>query len=73
MNKMLLIAGLSIVAYPAIGQGNKTIESFNKAKKLLESKVYFDHRETLYCSAEFTPNKNVITPTGFTGKTHKTS
>jgi len=68
---MILMIGFSIVAFPAIAQGNKTIESFSKAKKLLERKVYFDHRETLYCSAEFDAKKNVIAPAGFTSKTHK--
>ncbi|WP_286304724.1 hypothetical protein [Methylophaga marina] len=28
-------------------------DSFNKAKKLLENNVYYDHRVTLYCGAAF--------------------
>lgn len=71
MIRMFFILGLSIPAFPAIGQGNKTIESFNKAKKLLERKVYFDHRKTLYCSAAFDANKNVVAPPGFISNTHK--
>ena len=36
---------------------NSTIESFSKAKKLLEKEVYFDHRVTLYGSATFNAKK----------------
>lgn len=68
---VFLMCGLSLVALPALGEGNKTIESFNKAKKLLEREVYFDHRKTLYCSADFDAKKNVVAPIGFTSKTHK--
>jgi len=50
----------------ALADGNTSIPSFSKAKKLLQHEVYFDHRETLYCSAEFTPDKAVIAPGGFT-------
>ena len=32
---------------------NENIQSFRTAKKILETKVYFDHRETLYCGASF--------------------
>lgn len=45
--------------------GNQTIESFNKAKKLLEKDVYFDHRTTLYCGATFDSEKNIKLPNGF--------
>jgi deoxyribonuclease-1 len=50
---------------PFLCAQNETIQSFNKAKKQLERNVYFDHRETLYCSAAFDDKKNVITPDGF--------
>lgn len=55
---------------PVLG-GNETIESINKAKKLLESAVYVDRRETLYCSATFDLKKVVLPPDGFVSKTHK--
>lgn len=51
--------------------GNESITSFSKAKKLLQKKVYHDHRETIYCSAEFDSKKNVIIPAGFTAQKHK--
>ncbi|WP_236559827.1 endonuclease [Colwellia sp. 20A7] len=41
------------------------MQSFSKAKRLLEQKVYNEHRKTLYCDAEFTANKEVIPPKGF--------
>lgn len=45
--------------------GNTTIDSFSKAKKLLLNKVYYDHRKTIYCDAEFLPNKKTILPEGY--------
>ncbi|MFC1518829.1 endonuclease [Pseudomonadota bacterium] len=44
---------------------NTTNQSFNKAKKSLESSIYNNHRETIYCGAEFTEKKKVIPPPGF--------
>jgi deoxyribonuclease-1 len=44
---------------------NQTIDSFSKAKKILEKKVYQNHRITLYCNAEFNSKKKVIPPKGF--------
>lgn len=55
----------------AFAGGNESIESFSKAKKLLQKQVYHDHRETIYCGAEFDAKKNVITPDGFTTNKHK--
>jgi len=40
-------------------------DSFNKAKRLMLDKVYFDHRETLYCEAVFDAKRNVSLPKGF--------
>jgi len=54
----------------ALADGNTTIQSFSKAKKLLEREVYHDHRETIYCAADFTPTKQVIAPEGFISKKH---
>lgn len=45
---------------------NQEVESFSKAKKLLETEVYNNHRTTIYCSAEFDSNKKVTAPEGFT-------
>lgn len=36
---------------------NESNTSFSKAKKMLERQVYQDHRETIYCGAEFDSKK----------------
>lgn len=46
----------------ALSAGNTTNDSFNKAKKMLEREVYFDHRITIYCGAEFDEKKKVVLP-----------
>lgn len=46
-------------------------ESFSKAKKLLMSKVYFDHRETVYCAATFDARKNITLPRGYESNKYK--
>ena len=58
----LLTTTLTITPLFAANQSN---DSFNKAKKTLETEVYFDHRETLYCAANFDDKKYVIPPKGF--------
>ena len=64
MKKLTLSLALVTLSFTAIA-ANTTITSFNKAKKTLEKEVYFDHRETLYCSAGFDDKKYVIPPNGF--------
>ena len=51
--------------------GNTTNDSFTSAKKWLEKDVYYDHRYTIYCNAEFNDDKLVRLPKGF--KTDKYS
>lgn len=51
-------------------RGNTSYKSFSKSKKAMEQKVYYDHRETIYCGAEFDKNKNVTPPKGFTTTKH---
>ena len=45
--------------------GNTYNDSFSTAKKWLESGVYYDHRTTVYCGAEWLPDKTVVLPEGF--------
>jgi deoxyribonuclease-1 len=59
----LLIAIL--IATPTFA-ANQEIQSFSKAKKILEKKVYNNHRTTLYCDAKFDAKKKVTPPKGFT-------
>jgi deoxyribonuclease-1 len=55
----------------AFSSSNDTIQSFSKAKKALEKKVYFDHKATIYCFAQFDSKKNVFSPEGFLTEKHK--
>lgn len=45
--------------------GNTVNDSFNHSKKYLERAVYYDHRITIYCQAEFDEHKNITLPEGF--------
>ena len=74
MKKLLsaiLVASIGLTTVQGWAAGNTRIESFNQAKKLLEQKVYFDHRETFYCRATFDSKKNVKLPEGFTTQKHE--
>lgn len=60
---ILLLVPLSV--YAGAGKGNTSNDSFSRAKRTLERKVYFDHRETIYCGAKFTADKKVLPLAGF--------
>jgi deoxyribonuclease-1 len=64
--KTSTISLLATLVFSAALSANQEIDSFSKAKRLLEQHVYHNHRVTLYCGAEFDSQKNVITPKGFT-------
>ena len=64
----LLLTSLGIGS--ASAAGNETIDSFSKAKKMLERQIYFDHRVTLYCGASF-DEKKIDLPDGFFTKKHQ--
>ena len=51
---MLLVPSLGIAG------GNTTISSFSKAKRLLLTEVYADHRETFYCGCPYKADKKVV-------------
>ena len=65
---LILSVGISVTAYAG---GNTTNDSFNKAKKLLENKVYYDHRVTVYCGYTFDNEKRICIPEGFTTAKHQ--
>jgi deoxyribonuclease-1 len=71
LNRFLTAAALIIVSSYCNSAANETIQSFSKAKKQLERAVYHDHRETLYCRAEFDNEKKITLPTGFITTKHK--
>lgn len=48
-----------------VRNGNRHSQSFYAVKKEMLDKIYYDHRQTLYCNAEFTKHKHIITPRGF--------
>ncbi len=66
--KMRAITTLLIILTiaPSVLAANQEVQSFNKAKKLLEKQVYSEHRITLYCGAIFDTKKKVTAPKGFT-------
>ena len=72
MYKKILLSLITVLAVVSGAQaaGNEWNESFNKAKKMLERQVYYDHRVTLYCGAVFDEKKNVTLPEGFTAAKH---
>ena len=61
----------AVVAGGVFAGGNTQNESFNQAKRLLEKKVYYDHRVTFYCQAPFDAKKNIDLPDGFTTPKHE--
>jgi deoxyribonuclease-1 len=65
MKKIISLVIASLIATPVLA-ANKEIQSFNKAKKILQKKVYNNHRTTLYCGAAFDDKKKVTPPKGFT-------
>jgi deoxyribonuclease-1 len=69
--KLIYLLLILSTSNTALADGNESITSFNKAKKLLLKQVYHDHRETIYCGAEFDAKKNVIIPEGFKTDKHK--
>lgn len=50
--------------------GNTVFENFTQTKKILEQKVYFDHRVTLYCGYKFDRQKRVSLPGSFRTPSH---
>jgi deoxyribonuclease-1 len=64
--KNLITFFIAILSTAPTLAANQEIQSFSKAKKILEKKVYNDHRVTLYCGATFNSKKQVTPPKGFT-------
>ena len=69
--KIIFLFVILLTSSDVFAGENESTESFNKTKKNLEQYVYMDHRETIYCGAEFDAKKNVIPPAGFTTAKHK--
>ena len=64
--KSISISLITLLIFSAASSANQKIDSFSKAKRLLENQVYNNHRTSLYCGAAFDVNKKVTAPIGFT-------
>jgi deoxyribonuclease-1 len=64
--KTITILFLTLLVNTSTLAANQEVQSFSKAKKLLEKQVYNNHRKTLYCGASFDAKKKVKPPKGFT-------
>jgi len=74
MNKLILtIMAMALLVCPTLSKavGNERIASYEDAKKILYKKVYYDHRKTLYCGANFDKKRNVELPRGFRTPEHE--
>ena len=71
MKKIIFALALAALPVMAFAAGDSTNDSFNAAKKMLERQVYYDHRVTLYCGADFDAQKRVTLPEGFSTPAHK--
>ncbi|MCP3923363.1 MAG: endonuclease I [Desulfobacterales bacterium] len=67
----IIISIFCLLITPAALQagGNTTISSFSKAKKILQKKVYHDHRVTFYCKCPYRKNKTIIKSNNFSPST----
>ncbi|MDL2285052.1 endonuclease [Oxalobacter sp. OttesenSCG-928-P03] len=69
---ILFILFLLFAPIHAFADGNQSVQSFDKAKKLLMSSVYNDYHTTFYCQGTFTPSGEISqTPEGFTAEKHQ--
>jgi len=64
LSMLCMIGGSSYAA----DRGNTSLQSFNKAKKILLKEVYYDHLTTFYCGCPFTINKKIIPSDKYTPK-----
>lgn len=65
MRKSIII--LFLLFFPSIASagGNRVIDSYAEARRLLYNSIYVDHRITIYCGAEYDMHRNVRLPYGF--------
>ncbi len=64
---LFVILITSALTTTAFAQGNTTLTSFNKAKRIMQQHIYNTDEltSTLYCGARFDEKKNVTLPEGF--------
>lgn len=64
----LVLIGLVTGFVYAAGKGNRKIQSFTKAKKILIREIYRGHQTTFYCGSQYTQGRYVIHNTGYVPK-----
>ena len=52
----------------AAPKGNRRIQSFTKAKRILMREIYRGHQKTFYCGSQYTQGKYVIHNNGYVPK-----
>lgn len=67
INTLIIVSSL---LHLSVSAKNETNQSFSKAKRLLETEVYLNHRITLYCGAKFDSQKKLTLPLGFRSDKH---
>ena len=63
-----VVLWLALLPHVVFALGNTHIESFSKAKQLMQKEIFVGdgYQRTLYCDAQFNINKYVTLPEGFT-------
>jgi deoxyribonuclease-1 len=64
--KVIRILFITLLVTTSTLAANLEVQSFSKAKKILERQVYNNYRKTLYCGATFDTKKKVTPNKGFT-------
>jgi len=68
--RFFILLASSVYLASAFAAGNTTNDSFQRAKRRLAEKVYFDNRVTFYCSAPYDKQGNIRLPEGFVAAKH---
>ena len=73
ISQFIITLMCSLASTLVLANGNTTNDSFSKAKKIMQTKVYVQPNEmfTLYCGAKFNKKKHVTLPQGFTSTKYK--
>jgi len=65
----IIFIGLCLINIALANQTtNKSIQSFNQAKKILQNQIYPDHRRTFYCDCPYTGKNAIISSDKYTPK-----
>lgn len=69
--RFLILMIVTLFPSLVLAAGNVTNDSYNNAKRMLNRQVYYDHRETLYCGAEYNAANEILLPAGFKTPAHQ--